>query len=106
MVHEFERCGTGAALGAIDHDEIGRDAGLEHRLDHGKKLPRVAHAKLEACRLAPSFLRPAMNCISSIGVPKAECRAGEMQSWSMGTSRMREISRVTLAAGNTPPWSA
>src|SRR5262245_12768723 len=49
-------------------------------------------------------LNSAMNSIIPIGVEKAECLTGETQSWPMGTSRMREISRVTFAAGNTPPW--
>ncbi len=34
---------------------------------------------------------------------KAEWRAGEMQSSPRGTPRMCAISRVTLAAGSTPP---
>jgi hypothetical protein len=54
VIHEFERGGSGAALGgAVDDDEVRGDAGLEHGLDDGKKLPRVADAKLEADRLAP-----------------------------------------------------
>ena len=36
--------------------------------------------------------RLAMNCISSMGVAKAECLAGEMQSWPISTPRISEIS--------------
>ena len=59
MVHEFQRCGAGAAFLAVDHDEIGHDAGLEHRLDDGQELPRMAHAQLEARRLAARQARAA-----------------------------------------------
>ena len=52
MVGEFQRCGTGAAFAAIDHDEVGRDAGFHHGLDDGKPFPRVADAQLEAGGLA------------------------------------------------------
>ena len=45
----------------------------------------------------------AMNCIISMGVVKAECLAGEMQSWPISTPRISEISLLTFAAGNTPP---
>lgn len=45
-----------------------------------------------------------MNCIISSGVAKLEWRAGEMQSSPSLTSRISAISRVTLAAGSTPPW--
>jgi len=45
-----------------------------------------------------------MNCIISIGVEKAEWPDGEMQSFPIGTPRVRAISALTLAAGRTPPW--
>ena len=45
-----------------------------------------------------------MNCIISIGVEKAEWRAGEMQSTPIGTPRASAISGDTFAAGSTPPW--
>ena len=45
-----------------------------------------------------------MNSIISIGVEKAECDAGEMQSLPIGTSRASAISGVILAAGSMPPW--
>ena len=60
--------------------------------------------------LKPTGLPPrqarssAMNSIISIGVPKAECLGGEMQSWPIGTPRVAAISAETLAAGSTPPW--
>ncbi len=45
-----------------------------------------------------------MNCIISIGVEKARCEAGEMQSSPIATPRILEISSETFAAGSTPPW--
>jgi hypothetical protein len=44
-----------------------------------------------------------MKCIISIGVAKAEWRAGEMQSTPIGTPRAAAISGDTLGPGNTPP---
>ena len=44
-----------------------------------------------------------MNCIISMGVAKAECLAGEMQSWPISTPRISAISLLTFAAGSTPP---
>ena len=52
VIHEFQRRGTGAAFLAVDDDEIGIDAGLQHRLADGEKLPFVPDAKLEPGRLA------------------------------------------------------
>ena len=42
----------------------------------------------------------AMNCIISMGVAKAECLAGEMQSWPISTPRISAISSLTFAAGS------
>ena len=39
-----------------------------------------------------------------VGVEKARCLAGEMQSSPIGTPRILEISSETFAAGSTPPW--
>ena len=52
MVHEFQRRRAGAAFIAVDHDEVGIDAGLQHRLADRQKLPGMADAQLEAGRLA------------------------------------------------------
>src|SRR3546814_13361835 len=52
MIGEFDWSRARAALGAVDHDEIRRDAGFEHRFDDGEPFPGVAHAKLEASRFA------------------------------------------------------
>ena len=52
MIHEFERRGAGAALLAVDHDEIRIDAGLQHRLADRQELPGMADAQLEAGGLA------------------------------------------------------
>ena len=40
VVDEFERRRAGAAFLAVDDDEVGIDAGLQHRLADGEKLPR------------------------------------------------------------------
>ena len=52
MIDEFQRRRAGAALLAVHDDEIGIDAGLEHRLADREELPRMADAELEPCRLA------------------------------------------------------
>ncbi|MNQ36979.1 hypothetical protein D3C85_505110 [compost metagenome] len=60
--------------------------------------------------LKPTGLPPdssrnvAMNCSISMGVEKALCREGEMQSSPIVTPRVREISSVTLCLGRMPPW--
>src|SRR5690606_35350052 len=45
---ELRRSGARAAFGAVDHDEVRRDVGLEHRLDDGEPLPGMAQAELES----------------------------------------------------------
>ena len=52
VVGELQRRGPGAALGPVHHDEVGRDAGGQHRLADGEPLPRVTDAQLEAGGLA------------------------------------------------------
>ena len=52
MVGELHRRCTSAALGAIDHNEVGRDAAGQHGLHHGKPFPGVADAQFDAGRLA------------------------------------------------------
>jgi hypothetical protein len=42
VVAELHRRRAGAALAAVDHDEVRRDAGLQHRLDDAEPFPRVA----------------------------------------------------------------
>ena len=39
VVGELERRRAGAAFGAVDDDEVGRDAGLEHRLGDARTTP-------------------------------------------------------------------
>ena len=53
MVGKFHRGGSRAAFSAIDHDEVRRNAGLQHGFHHGKPFPGVADAQLEAGGLAP-----------------------------------------------------
>src|SRR5262249_949993 len=52
VVDELERGRTGAALLAVDDDEVRADAGLKHRFADSQKFPRVADAELEARGLA------------------------------------------------------
>jgi hypothetical protein len=59
VVGELHRRGAGAAFGAVDHDVVGRDAGLQHGLDDAEPLPDVADAQLEAHRLAARQLAQA-----------------------------------------------
>ena len=56
VVAELDRCRAGAAFGAIHHDEVRRDAGLQHGLDDGKPFPRMTQAELEADRFAAAEL--------------------------------------------------
>ena len=53
MIGELQRRRAGAALHAVDDDEVGIDPGLDHRLTDGaQELPRGADAELESDRLA------------------------------------------------------
>ena len=52
VVGEFDRGCTRAAFGSVHHDEVGRDVGFHHGLDHGKPFPGVAYAELDAHRFA------------------------------------------------------
>ena len=45
----------------------------------------------------------ATKAMSSSGVEKALCAAGETQSWPTGTPRAAAISAVTFGPGSTPP---
>ncbi|MPN11578.1 hypothetical protein SDC9_158881 [bioreactor metagenome] len=56
VIDELHRRGARAAFGTVHHDEVGRDVGLQHGLDDGEPLPRMAHAELEAGGLAAGFL--------------------------------------------------
>ena len=55
-VRELLRRRAGAAFAAVDDDEVGVDAGLDHRLDDAHELARLADADLEADRLAAAEL--------------------------------------------------
>ena len=52
VIHEFEWRRTGAALLAIDDDEVRPEPRLHHGLDDAEELPWVADTQLEANRLA------------------------------------------------------
>ena len=53
MVGKLQRGRARAAFGAVHHDEIGRDAGFQHRLDDAHEFAPMADAELEPHRLAP-----------------------------------------------------
>ena len=42
MLGKFNRCGTGAAFGAVNRDKIKPLAGLHHGFDNGNKFPWMA----------------------------------------------------------------
>jgi hypothetical protein len=75
-------------------------------------MPNHSHgwpmASLKPVGLPPDSSRSrATNCSSSSGVENAECRAGETQSWPIGTPRVAEISALTLAPAarrRGPAW--
>jgi hypothetical protein len=52
VIGEFQRRRAGAALLAVDDDEIGANFRLQHRLADRQEFPGVADAELEADRLA------------------------------------------------------
>ena len=52
MIGEFQGGRTGAALGPIDDDEVGDDAGFQHGLDHAHEFAPMADTQLEPHRLA------------------------------------------------------
>ncbi len=56
MVGELQRRRAGAALAAVDDDEVGEQARLQHCLGDREPLPRVTHAELEAGGLAAGEL--------------------------------------------------
>jgi hypothetical protein len=70
--------------------------------NHSHGWPRQ---NLKPVGLPPESSRSlAMKSIISVGVEKALCDEGEMQSTPTGTPRAAAISGVTLGAGSTPPW--
>ena len=56
MVLVLQRSGSGAALGAVDHDEVRRDLFLDHRLADRQQFVPVTDAQLESGRLAAGQL--------------------------------------------------
>ena len=56
VVGELHRRRAGAALGAVDDDEVGGDALLDHRLADRQQVDARAEAELEAGRLAAGQL--------------------------------------------------
>src|SRR5262249_58335433 len=77
VIHELKRRRAGAALLAVDDDEIRGDPGLEHRLDHGQELPGVADAEFEAGRLAAgerAKARDELHHLDGRGESRMPCR--------------------------------
>jgi len=52
MIGELHRGGAGAAFASVDHDEIRRDASLQHRFADAEELPGMAEREFEPYRLA------------------------------------------------------
>ena len=52
VIDEFRRSRAGAALAAVDHDEIRQQPGLVHRFGDGEPLPGMPDGELEPGRLA------------------------------------------------------
>ena len=104
MVGEDERRGAGAALAAIDRDEVHAALPVGHPV--GELVPEVdvPDRRLDADR-QPGRVREPLDevehrvDVAERGVPG---RADEVLAL-LGTPRIRAISALTLAAGNTPP---
>ena len=106
VVAELERRRAGAALGAVDHDEVGHDAGLQHRLDDGEEFPRMADAELEADRLAAGELAQLGDEMHHLDRRRKAPWRGRRDAVDAHRRRRAcaAISALTLAAGSTPPW--
>ena len=105
MVHEFQRRRAGAAFIAVDHDEVGIDAGLQHRLADRQELPGMADAQLEAGGLAagqPPHLGDEGHHLQRRRERPVR-RPARCSPRPCATPRILEISSETLAAGSTPP---
>ena len=104
-IGELERRRAGAALAAVDGDEVGHDARLQHRLDDAEELVALADAQLEADRLAARGLAQlsAGTAAGRSACVNAVCAGGETTSWPSTTPRISTISGVSFAAGRMPP---
>ena len=103
MVGELQRRRARAALGAVDDDEVGHDAGLEHGLGDGEPFPRVADASLKPVGLPPEIAQAVDERSISIGVAKALCAEGDAVRPHRHAAPAA-ISGVTFGPGSTPPW--
>ena len=105
VVLELQRGRAGAALGAVDDDEVRGDALLQHRLADGEEVDPRAHAELEAGRLAAGELAHPGDERDELARVwrRPGGTAGETHFSPCGTPRTSAISGVTLAAGSTPP---
>src|SRR3954453_17392786 len=55
VIHELQRRRAGAAFIAIDHDEIGIDSALKHRLADRPEFPGMADSECQPGRLAAAW---------------------------------------------------
>ena len=78
---------------------------FDHGFTDGQKFLALSDTEFEAHRFSVgSFTQNIQKSSNSIGVLKTLCPPGEITSLPSGTSRISEISLVTLAAGKIPPW--
>ena len=103
VVGEDERRGAGAALAAVDGDEVGAAAGGGHaRLRSSQKACSPTADLMPTGSPVASAMR-SMNSSMPSTSWKAVCPAGLLQSTPTGMPRMAAISGVTLAPGSMPP---
>ena len=99
MVHELQRRRAGAALVAVDDDEVGRDARSRAiALQMARNSQGWPMHSLKPAGLPPDSRRSsAMNSIM-LGAAwrRRNGAAGEMQSWPIGTPRVAAISGADL----------
>jgi hypothetical protein len=76
---------TRPALLAVDHDEVGRDAGLLHGLGDREPLPRMADRELEAGRLAAGQraqqVDEAQLAFKQLAEPLGLMNPGKLRAW-------------------------
>ena len=106
MVDEFERRRAGAALRAVDHDEVRMDAGLDHGLADRHELPRMADAELEADRLAARKLAQLRDEVHQLDRSRERgmARAARCSRRRPARRAPRRFQRSPWAPGSTPPW--
>ena len=61
VIRKLQRCRAGAAFGAVDHNEVGQYACLQHGFGDAEPFPRMAYAKFETHRLVQTELAQALH---------------------------------------------